>query len=68
MLKIMILSFAVCALLAGFGAYMIASYVSSRTAVPATGARSPWIPAAAVFAIVWASMSLGFLHWVSKLT
>lgn len=67
MLKIMIASFAVCGILAGFGAYMIASFAASRSKTPATALR-PWIPAVAVFAIVWASMSLGFLHWVSKLS
>jgi flagellar basal body-associated protein FliL len=67
MLKIMIVSFAVCGILAGFGAYMITSYAASRSKAP-TKALSPWIPAITVFAVVWASMSLGFLHWVSKLS
>lgn len=67
MLKIMILCFAVCGLLAGFGAYLIASYIASRGTAPTTGIRSPLVSGGAVFLAVWASMSLGFLHWVSKL-
>lgn len=75
MLHVMILSFAVVGLVAGFGAYMISSYLASRqidvavrrNAAPA-GGLNPWIPAVATFVLVWGVMSLGFLRWVSSLS
>lgn len=67
MLKIMIFCFAICGLLAGFGAYLIASYATSRATAPATRTRSPVVVGGIAFVVVWASLSLGFLHWISRL-
>ncbi len=67
MLKTMLLMFAGCGLVAGFGAYMIASFLAQRSKAPATGLRSPLVPALATFVVVWGGMSLGFLHWVARL-
>jgi hypothetical protein len=66
MIKTIILMFAVCALMSGFGAFMIASFMAQRSGRPATGLRSPLVAAAVTFVVVWGGMSLGFMHWIAK--